>query len=249
MTVHNCFRFRGSGPGCEGCEVNKRGFCEQMITQLERINKSKKFNSYFRPSLFDEMDRENILSSVVSAVIGSLDTFEGRNNARFGTWVWGIKNNVLNAFLRDAYKHTRNWIPLDDLEKGTAVGDKSDTNINGGETPKPKSKAENIEDDCPEADSKDKETRPIIKSILLNVYDSQKDDFEKNQLVNNVLHILRSRFLATDPLCANLITSWYEWLNDGLSQKEMADKLGRTENTFNQSLRRCFQNFKNYIEL
>jgi len=39
--------------------------------------------------------------------------------------------------------------------------------------------------------------------------------------------------------CAKLILQWYTFMEEGLSQKEMAERLNMKQNTFNQKLRRC----------
>ncbi len=65
---------------------------------------------------------------------------------------------------------------------------------------------------------------------------------DRAALAREVLAALENMVMGADrPIsrCARLLLNWLSFDRDGLSQKEMADRMGEKENTFNQRLRRC----------
>jgi DNA-directed RNA polymerase specialized sigma24 family protein len=65
---------------------------------------------------------------------------------------------------------------------------------------------------------------------------------DRSALAREVLAALENMVLEADRAtsrCARLLLNWVSFDREGLSQKEMADRMGEKQNTFNQRLRRC----------
>ncbi len=65
---------------------------------------------------------------------------------------------------------------------------------------------------------------------------------DRATLTREVLAALETMVMEADRAtsrCARLLLNWLSFDRDGLSQKEMADRMGEKQNTFNQRLRRC----------
>lgn len=61
---------------------------------------------------------------------------------------------------------------------------------------------------------------------------------DKAALIIQAIDKLRDKAMNKDR-CAEIILTWYFSLQEGLSQKEMAEQLNMKPNTFNQELSRC----------
>lgn len=117
---HNCLKLRGTASECEKCPVRKRGFCDPLAEVLARIVNDLKRN--FRS--VTDLERDDIISDTVLAVIKGIDSFNNRST--FSTWVWRIYKNKRNDCFRRIYRNrSESMSVILNSEEGISEQDKS----------------------------------------------------------------------------------------------------------------------------
>lgn len=124
---HMCLESDGQHPGCLECPIRAIDFCSRLRSTLASIvvDLEKRYSG------IPVEDRRDIANNVVEAVIKGLNSFEGRQGARFSAWVWQIYRNKISDYFRSTdYRYRCAFLRLEDMDIGS---DKSEDQIGDAE--------------------------------------------------------------------------------------------------------------------
>lgn len=97
---HLCFSDKGSAEGCEGCNVKRREFCDEMLQVLTSQR------------LLYGLDKDainDIIGKVIDGIQKNIDSYRGRDGAQFASYVRRIVRYKRADYFREFYQKTPNF--------------------------------------------------------------------------------------------------------------------------------------------
>jgi len=160
------------------------------------------------------------LSRLFEEVLKSLHTLRLRDQKGFRAWARAIYQRIRSDAIKEKIERERS-IYIIDFSRLESKSDEKENQIF----------------------SQDKAIRKEISERIVEQSEEKMRRIYEQMEAGKLVKILEEMKKEGDE-CAEFLLSWYEWLIEDLSQKEMAQKMHMKENTFNQKLKRC----KNHIK-
>ena len=71
---------------------------------------------------------------------------------------------------------------------------------------------------------------------------NETDDFSTDDMLHRLKLLIKD-----DPKCVNFMINVVKWMQDKLNKKQIADKMGKTYDTFRQYYHRCMGKLKSLV--